>query len=84
MRRRSSGRHTPAAISLDTEAIAEYQQRARDFEGLHEPARNIPIRANLAYLESQVGRYQEALKRHLEILAEGDNIKDPGAYRSIS
>ena len=35
---------------------------------------------NLAYFESQFGRYQEALKHHLEILAEGDNVKDPAAY----
>ena len=62
------------------EAIEEYQRALDIFEELNEPDRAVAMRQNLAYFESEFGRFQEALKRHLEILAEGDNINDPIGY----
>ena len=44
------------------EAIAGYQRAFEIFEELYEPDRVVPMRANLAYFESQFGRNQEALK----------------------
>jgi CHAT domain-containing protein/tetratricopeptide (TPR) repeat protein len=63
-----------------SEAIDGYQRALEIFEELGEPDRAVAMRQNLAYFESQFGRNQESLKRHLEILAEGDSVKDPAAY----
>jgi CHAT domain-containing protein/tetratricopeptide (TPR) repeat protein len=64
------------------EAIAGYQRALEIFNELHEPDRAVAMRYNLSYFESQFGRYQEALKTNLEILAEGDNVKDREAYQT--
>jgi CHAT domain-containing protein/tetratricopeptide (TPR) repeat protein len=64
------------------EAINSYKRVLELFEQLHETDRAVAIRQNLAYFEIQFGHYQEALKRHLEILAEGDAVKDPVAFTS--
>ncbi len=62
------------------DTIAGYQRALEIFEQLHEPDRAVAMRLNLAFFESAFGRYQEALKHQLEILAENGNIKDPDAY----
>lgn len=62
------------------DAIAGYQRALDIFDELREPDRAVAMRHNLAFFESQFGRHQESLKRHLEILAEGDSVKDPAAY----
>src|SRR5688572_28014972 len=69
-------------LSRYAQAIAGYQRALEIFDQLHEPDRSVAMRHNLAYFESAFGRNREALARRLEILAEGDNVKDPSAYVS--
>ncbi len=64
------------------EAIAGYQRALEIFDELREPDRALVMRYNLAYFESQFGRYREALKTTLAILAEGDNFKDSLGYQT--
>lgn len=62
------------------EANSDWRRALEAFEGQYEPERLVDIRQNLAYSESQFGRYQEALKLNYEILARPEDLTEAGAY----
>jgi CHAT domain-containing protein len=62
------------------DCIADYQRALEAFEGQYEPNYTLPIRQNLAVVESMLGHYQEALRRHQEILAMGEKVMEPNAF----